>query len=334
MPHRDKRGRISRPLKTEGWYWKDELDSAINAGLVTKVKYYEWMTYEPCKCIPPMRGVNDLYQTRLRVGKESPLGKACKLVYNSMYGKFAQSVGNPLFANPVYASRITSGCRKMILDAIGTHPEGAASVLMIATDAVYFTTPHSTLPQSSKLGDWEHKVKRNLTLFKPGVYWDDAAREQIKRNEHPNFKARGISARDFADSIMDVDKQFDSWFSRDRISTLEEWPSVKYTPKFTMTTALQALIQHDWSLAGFIDTAKEMTQNSWPGEKRGVRAYLDKERGFFRTMPRMLEDFHSVEYKKMFGMDNPWSEESLQEFGISPDEYPATGIFRVLRGQE
>lgn len=334
MLHRDDRGRICRPIKTEGWYWKDELDSAINAGCVGKVKYYEWVSYKPCRCNPPMREVADLYKLRLLVGKDSPLGKACKLVYNSMYGKFAQSVGEPLFANSFYASRITSGCRKMILDAIASHHRKQKAVLMVATDAVYFTEPHADLPQSNQLGDWEHKVKSNLTLFKPGVYWDDKAREQIKKGEHPTFKARGISANDFAQSIIDVDVKFDGWFDRDRIEFPDEWPSVTYTPKFSMTTALQALIQHDWSMAGLVFDDKEMQQNSYPGEKRIPKAYFDREFGFFRSMPRILENCVSVEYKKMFGMDDPFSEESVQEFGITPDEYPASGFFRVLRGQE
>lgn len=334
MLHRDKRGRISRPLKTEGWFWKDEIDSAIKGGLIGKAKYFEWCSYIPCKCPNPMRGVRLLYETRLRVGKDTPLGKACKLIYNSKYGKFAQSVGNPMFGNPIYASRITSGCRRMILDAIATHPNGSKDVLMVATDAVYFANPHPNLSEGSQLGQWERKTKSNLTLFKPGVYWDDHAREEIKRGEHPNFKARGISAKDFADSIMDVDVMFDGWFNGDKVTNLENWPSVTYTPNFTMTTALQALIQHDWSLAGEVHDDKEMTQNSWPGEKRIDRAYLDREYGFFRTMPRKQDDYHSTEYKKMFGMEDPFSPEYLEQFGITPDEFPATGIFRVLRGQE
>lgn len=332
--HRDKKGRISRPVKSEGWYWLDEVQAAQNAGCINKVRFFEWMAYRPCKCKPPMREVRDLYQTRLSVGKESPLGKACKLVYNSMYGKFAQSVGNPLFGNACYASRITSGCRTMILNAIATHPRKCEAVLMVATDGVYFNSPHPTLTTSDELGQWGHKSKWNLTLFKPGVYWDDNAREEIKRGEHPNFKARGISAIDFAESIIDVDIQFDAWFEKERISTPEEWPSVSYTPNFSMTTALQALIQHDWSLAGLVDDSREMKQNSWPGDKRKDRAYLDRQVGYFRTLPKKLHDYKSVEYKKLFGMDNPWSDESIQEMGITEDEFPATGVFRILRGQE
>lgn len=333
MLHRDNRGRICRPTKTEGWYWSDEIDAAKDAGCIEKVKYYEWISYRPCNCKPPMREVWDLYNTRIRVGKDTPLGKACKLVYNSMYGKFAQSVGNPLFGNACYASRITSGCRTMILRAIARHPRKCDAVLMVATDAVYFSSPHPDLPITNALGDWGETIKHNLTLFKPGVYWDDKAREQIKMGIHPNFKARGISARDFADAIIDVDIQFDNWFAMDRIDNPEGWPSVSYTPQFAMTTALQALMQNDWSLAGKVFDDREMKQNSWPGEKRIDRAFLCEE-GFFRTFPRTLKDYKSVEYKKLFGLENPWSEESLEQYGITEDEYPATGAFRILRGQE
>jgi hypothetical protein len=101
----------------------------------------------------------------------------------------AQSVGQPKYANAVYASLITAGCRCMILDAIATHPLRTEAV-MIATDGIYFTAPHPGLPLSNQLGDWETKSLNNLMLFKPGTYWDDEtrARARAARGETSNSR--------------------------------------------------------------------------------------------------------------------------------------------------
>jgi hypothetical protein len=100
------------------------------------------VTRIPCDHEPPLRHLEGLYQPRFGIGKDTPEGKAFKLVYNSVYGKFAQSVGEPVYGNPAYASLITRGCRTRILDAIATHPRRSAAVAMMATGGVYFLTPH------------------------------------------------------------------------------------------------------------------------------------------------------------------------------------------------
>ena len=180
MMHRSKEGHVLRPSKTKSWFWHHELDSAIRAKLVRpSVKVFEWMRYEPCDCPPPLRELKFLYQMRLDVGKDTPIGKGAKTVANSAYGKMAQSVGEPIFGNPVYASLITAGCRAMITDAIATHPIGKKDVAMVATDGVYFLSEHPDLPLSSKLGEWGHSAKHHLTLFKPGFYWDDKTRQRL-----------------------------------------------------------------------------------------------------------------------------------------------------------
>lgn len=326
MLHRDDHGNITRPKYTEGWYWWDELQAAISAGSIKpNFECMEWRSYVPCDCEPPFRGVSDIYDTRQRVGKNTPLGIACKLVPNSLYGKFAQSVGTPKFGNPIYASLVTSGCRTMILNAIGTHPEGRKDVVMVATDGVYFRSPHPTLSISKNLGDWEGKAKPNLCLFKPGVYWDDKAREAIASGEPPVFKARGVSANDLGSRIAEIDARFER--IRDKrivpeaseFAALSEWPSVRFEVSFKMISALQALQRSDWSLAGTLVTgeAAKVVQSSDPSNKREY-AYWDGD--ILRSEPYRNEDHEpSIPYQKRFGMEDPWSEESIQSFGISPD---------------
>lgn len=325
MLHRDKKGTISRPAMTEGWFWWTELQAATRAGCVDKkqITYYEWTNYKPCSCPPPFREIADLYAKRLEVGKDSPLGKSSKLVYNAGYGKFAQSVGEPQFGNPIYASKITSKTRESILDAIATHPDKQEAVLMVATDAVFFMTPHPTLPLSSQLGEWDVKEKDNLTLFKPGVYWDDAARNMIRQRKAPKFKARGVNAVQFAEQIWAIDFEFASWND----TGFTQWPQTTYESGFSMVTCLQALQRNNWSLAGQ-NTPREMLQDSNPFRKRSGNPFYDETWNVWRTdIPWPEYNFTTSDwqnvishpYEKRFGLDDPWSDESREAYGITED---------------
>lgn len=345
MLHRDSRGRILRPLATEGWFWWDELQAAQRAGLIKRLdnkgrqQITQWVNYEPCECVPPMAAVSALYQKRLDVGKTSPLGKAAKLVYNSDYGKFAQSIGDPMYGNPVYASRITSGCRTQLLDAIASHPRGKADVAMVATDAIYFLTPHPGLVVSERLGEWDYKVKRNLTLFKPGVYWDDDTRERIAAGRSPHFKARGFQAADFVSSLTRIDDEYRQWAR----ATVRQWPSVSFAPKFSMTTALQALRRNDWEDAGVVVTnPKPVIQDSNPSAKRdGLYADMYDGRTVYRSYPHEgmvfenggMEWVPSHPYEKRFGMDDPWSDEAKQMFGVTEDGNVTDILAWILTGE-
>lgn len=349
MLHRDTHGRILRPMATEGWYWWDELLAAESAGFVKSLKrtgrgvrqnVMSWVSYDPCDCPPPMRDVTALYEHRLKVGKGTPSGKAAKLAYNSMYGKFAQSVGEPVFGNPVYASRITSGCRTAITEAIATHPNGAADVVMVATDGVYFLTPHHGLPLGDALGAWEHKVKSNLTLFKPGVYWDDATREKIALGGSATFKARGFRASDFLASIAQVDDAFRRWddMVTRQLSRPEIWPGVKFSSSFAMTSALQALRRNDWSQAGAVATGVALSQDSDPSSKRdGLYRDTVDARTIYRSRPHHGmadgEFIPSTPYEKRFGMEDPWSEEYQTQHGITEDGTLGEELAWILKGE-
>lgn len=346
MLHRHPSGNILRPLATEGWFWWDELQAAQRAGLVKTLhargrqQLLRWVRYEPCLCPPPIRNVSTLYQKRLEVGKDTPLGKSAKLVYNSMYGKFAQSLGEPVYANPVYASRITSGCRKQILDAMATHPGGLREVAMVATDAVYFLSPHPHLHVSSSLGDWDTKTKRNLTLFKPGVYWDDATRDSINQGNVASFKARGFKASDFSAALSKVDKEFNLW---EDMATPTGWPQVEFKASFAMVSALQALRRNDWTLAGRVSTGVDLLQDSDPFTKR-VGLYRDviDGRQVYRSSPHYgmnegagrPEWIPSMPYEKRFGMEDPFSDEYREQFGITEDGTVYDVLAWTLGGKE
>jgi hypothetical protein len=314
MLRRDEDGNINRPLRTEGWFWLDELQSAKRAKLVSGYEIKEWVSYLPCDCEPPFREVQDIYNLRLKVGKKTPLGIACKLVPNSLYGKFAQSVGNPKYGNPIYASRITSECRRMICDAIATHPKGKSDVLMVATDGVYFRTPHPNLPRNTDLGQWDWTAKSNLCLFKPGVYWDNTARNSIREGTAPIFKARGVNAKYFARQIQAIDDSF-AEIIRDRPRQIP-WPEVSFNLDFSMVTAIQALARNKWGMAGHISDNTPVKQSSNPSLKRHAYYY---DGDIIRSKPPKNFDGPSHSYTKRFGLEDPWSDETSGALGETQD---------------
>lgn len=310
MLHRLPDGNIIRPQETSGWYWIDELHAAMNAGLIDSITVHRTITYQPCGCRPPMRGLAGLYDKRLAVGKDSPEGKAYKLVYNSVYGKLAQTIGEPKFGNKIYASRITSGCRTMILDAIATHPGGENDVLMVATDGIYFRSPHPHLLVGDALGQWSRSRKSNLTLFKPGVYWDYQTREAIRRGEKASFKARGVNAAEFGKSLAGIDVAFRTWKpGRGR----PEFPAVTFQSEFGMVTALQALRRNSWDTAGLV-YSPTATQDSDPAVKRrGI--FHDPHANIWRSLPHLRGPV--IESKPYDGKPEDWVDPEM--YGVTPD---------------
>lgn len=331
MLHRTPKGRVLRPQATSGWYWAHEVRAAQRAGLIDTVVYSEWREYVPCSCTPPFRAIRQLYEHRLTAGKKTPQGKALKLVYNSSYGKMAQSIGLPLFGNPVYASLITAGCRTMILDAIATHPERADAVVMVATDGVYFTTPHPTLDlDDQRLGAWSATAKENLTLFKPGVYWDDATRAAIKQGGRLKLKSRGVNAKALAKWVPSLDRQWKGFVMG---PTPLSWPSSQMEVPFSIVTPNQALNRGKWHLCGAVEHTKRVGFSSWPAEKR-MCVDVDEPAGFIRTLPypkcpEKIGPLESTPYDKHFGMELA---ESSELAAVITPEGPIDLFLRGLIG--
>ncbi len=329
LPYRTPHRKIRRPNRVKGWYWKHEVEAAQAAGLIKDIRILEKIGYQGCNHSKPVENLKELYETRIRLGKESALGKAMKLIYNSLYGKFAQSIGNPRVANVVFASLITSLCRTQILHAISTHPKRTKALLMIATDALFFSEPHPDLKLSSCLGEWEVTEKVNLTIFKPGMYWDDKARNKIKLGEAPIFKSRGVNAADFAQWIDGIDAQFNSWQTcppfmrrsrpedhtlRPRVS--ENWPTVKFPMGFNQVSIKAALnmtekvqsraeqIARYRQQAGKVSESIIITQSSDPSLKRNwLHLAEDYSDGIWRSRCWRADPMQpeSTPYDKRFG---------------------------------
>lgn len=351
------RGMVARPQIVTGWYWQHEINAAYRAGLINTINCYEYLEYQPCPHDPPLKLLEQLYKNRLRIGKDTPEGKAFKLIYNSVYGKLCQSQGqNTPFSNPAYASLITSGCRTIVLNAIATHPDKSAAVAMVATDGVYFLTPHPGIDaeiakylkanpgkkEDDRLGHWSRDEKHNLTIFKPGVYWDDQARDAIANDEAPRFKARGINAADFSKSIGDVDRQFRDWNTRPPGESEDDnWPAVEFRSRFSQVSVKQAI---QWTedisdprkrnavyrnLAGQVKEDQKLKQDSFPGIKRDVtNMSYDADRGVWRSAPYSGITWPESEpYDKRFGMNQ--DEAAFNEY-MSPDGPVMLGFRKAM----
>jgi len=276
MPHRDSAGGISRPRHTAGWHWQHEVDAAIAAKSVATVEVDDWVEYEPCGCPPPLRAIRELYEGRLRVNKNSPSGKSKKLVYNSAYGKMAQSIGQPKFSNSIYASLITAHCRTMILQAIATHPQKAKAVAMIATDGIVFLTPHKKLNvHPTELGAWDHSEHENLSILMPGLYWDDKSRESIRTGGNLTLKSRGVSGKYLAPFIDAFDKHWTALHRRivnseAGIAPPESAPKISIVVEFGVISPRLAVARNNWYSCGRVvwDDPRVISAN--PQGKRGA----------------------------------------------------------------
>lgn len=152
-----------------------------------------WIYHSDCDC-KPFEQIPKYYLDRCRLGKEV-MGLVLKLGMNSCYGKIAQSVGNPIFANWIWAGLITSGCRAQLLELMNL--AGRENTLMVATDGLFSTvrvippTPQDTgtMTSGKPLGGWEEKlIKKGLFIARPGIYFPlNPTADEIKE-----VRARGI----------------------------------------------------------------------------------------------------------------------------------------------
>ena len=351
VPHRDSHGSILRPTVTKGWYWRHEIEAANDAGLIKKVEYHEYMEFLPCNHPAPLAIVGDLYNRRNIVGKDTPEGKAIKLIINSIYGKFAQSTGAHPYNNWFYASYITSMCRTQILNAIATHPRKADGVLMVATDGICFDSPHPSLPISKRLGDWSHTTYTDLCLFKPGVYWHKGGKEALLE-----IKSRGVPKTEFERGISLIESIFEqclklkmppssarifSWVDENLCPDDQHptyflgpngWPQFEVHLSFQMITCKQALARGKWDKAGMVRENPAMMQSSDPSLKRGNVDFNRKLMRLDSVIP-IVDLIESKPYKDPtivypkarligFGITNDPRDDLLEQVSTARDKQP------------
>jgi hypothetical protein len=195
FPFRTKNGSICFPIESGGgWVWKDEYLVGERAFPHVIFKG-AWIYRARCDC-KIFAEIPSFYILRLRLGKEGP-GLVIKLAVNGVYGKLAQTLGNAIFNNWIWAGIITSGTRAQILEVMALH-EDRSNLLMIATDGIK-TREDIQCPKpidlgtgilvrccdkdedkckhpqkwiSKPLGGWEKGIEKNgVFLARPGIYF-------------------------------------------------------------------------------------------------------------------------------------------------------------------
>lgn len=302
LPIRSTQGNISYPLKGSGVYWSVEINAAKRAG--TSVVIEEaWGYSTTCDC-KPLEWVGDVYDLRRQVGKTKK-GNALKLALNSIYGKFAQSIGNPRWANPIWAGLITAGTRALIIDACSSVPP--ESILMIATDGIFCDRQIPKLPLSSALGEWELTEHSSIFIIQPGLY--------LLPNTQP--KTRGVPQAKIIEYARAIRK---SW-ADDAGQLVHEIPLNRFL------AARQAVHYGRWSDAGTWFEEKRKVSFAWDTKRHATEGHWDPldethvgERPAYRPHIRVGGE-ESVPYAKSIGT---WDKER-QFSEDQPEE--ADGLF-------
>lgn len=179
LPHRNHKGNISWPGSAgDGWYWSHEIRAAVYQSFKIEEA---WVYDQHCTC-SPFAFIPALYEERAKLGKEAK-GIAIKLGLNSTYGKLCQSVGSPVYSNPIWASLITSLTRTQLYEKCVKL--GVDKVIMLATDGIFTTSriDHDHSPKMimhdgdheytlKPLGDWEVTVYNDgIFVVQPGLYF-------------------------------------------------------------------------------------------------------------------------------------------------------------------
>ncbi len=218
LPFRSENGSIFYPPTVEGVYMRDHVIAAykhydlfekekrlchygINPHGPTLEIVSAWLFQPAEEGERPFAWIGDLFDYRTGLPKTHAGGQVIKLAINSIYGKFAESVGDPgrppAFVSPWFAAAITAGTQRRVVEAALTNPD---AVVMFATDGVYSTAPLDlVIPEKKTLGGWEHTVASAGGVFvQSGVYllrykpMKDAYANPTDEKAHFKCKTRGF----------------------------------------------------------------------------------------------------------------------------------------------
>lgn len=202
LPFRQKSGALCWPRDGRGVYWSPELRSARKLGCQATVEGPGWLYEARCQC-EPYAWLKRIYETRKALGKAQK-GIVLKLGSNSVYGKRAQRIGWAPWQNAIDAGLATAYTRAALNEAIIA--AGPRNVVMLATDALYFTggarsvkasrplAPELPGGMGDGLGQWEVKTHKSLFIVQPGVYWPP-------KSNGWRIKTRGISPKFYEPAV-------------------------------------------------------------------------------------------------------------------------------------
>lgn len=200
--HRDKKGNVSFPWQTKGWYWSPEVKHIFRQS-DSKIRVLEGWVFVGWETRPFSEFVPQFYNARREL-KAAKIGseKALKLALNSLYGKMAQRVGwernnePPKWHQLEWAGWVTSMTRAMLYDVMLAIPR--EQLIAVETDGIYTTCNPATIgiTDSTDLGGWEINEYAEIMYVQSGVYF---IRD---REDKWTGKYRGLDAGSLSDESM------------------------------------------------------------------------------------------------------------------------------------
>lgn len=163
FPWRKADGTIRFPHKGEGWYWHPELEEARRR-FGNCFEVVECYAAEGKISFPLKNLIEETFEYRAQLKAEgNPSHVPVKLILNSIYGKFAQTVGRATFHNLIWAGLITSYTRAELMRAI------TPGTVLVMTDSLWSAEP-LPLDVSARLGAWERGPETRLAVAEAGLY--------------------------------------------------------------------------------------------------------------------------------------------------------------------
>ena len=169
FPWRNKAGSIRYPRQGIGWYWHPEIESAIKKFGAKAIHIHKVLrcTNSAELDYPLASPIQEMFDYRRELKAKGEMSnKAIKLILNSLYGKFAQTVGRAKYQSLIWAGLITSHTRARLLDSI------TDDTVCVMTDSIWSKTPLDVT--GDKLGDWEQLDDKTLGLVMAGLYTSES----------------------------------------------------------------------------------------------------------------------------------------------------------------
>lgn len=252
FPVRSRKGTLLFPRTARGWYWSNEIN--IGREYCELTFHKGWRYEQNCDC-KPFDWVYRLYDQRDHYGKTSARGKVLKIVLATIYGKLAQSKGNPIYSNPFWSGYIVSNCRAKLVKA-ALQVDRGSGVLMLATDGLFTTKPIPELRISKKLGDWELTEHGNIFIVQSGVYFIPGDKP----------KTRGIPQSKVVEHEQDFRDVWRKWCELDNVE--EKEPGVTIALRLFIGSRLAYARGKLWQAGRWIDGEETLRKNERDGKNR------------------------------------------------------------------
>jgi len=208
------------------WLTQKEVEFSLKHFPETDINVIEGYYFEENNLVYPLKDeILKLYQWK-ETEKDKDIRYCVKIILNSLYGKFIQTVGGKTgkIFNPIWAAEITANTRLQLLESAIKSPE---SIIGFSTDSIHsekIISFENKLFEGTNLGQFE------LDSFGEGLYIQSDV-YSIKSEEGVKTRYRGFNLEKM-DNINEVKEQF-SLTEKQKVSLYEILALIAEETEFT-----------------------------------------------------------------------------------------------------